>query len=215
MIMQRHAHGRAPQLQGQQPVLVEDRPAAARHARAEHRGADPDGGRGGPAGHLCRQAPGDLARPGRDGHRASWALRCPSFWVAYMLLLLFVGKLGIPVLGLRTFGMDTTRTGSSAWLDHALAPVPAGPDLSLGGIAAESRYMRGSMIDTMIQDYVRTARAKGLPEEQVDLQARPAQRPAADDHDLRPDAAGPAGRGGDHRDDLRLPGHRPAGATMR
>ncbi len=38
---------------------------------------------------------------------------------------------------------------------------------AVSGIAAESRYMRGSMIETMVQDFIRTARAKGLPEEQV------------------------------------------------
>jgi len=90
----------------------------------------------------------------------------PSFWIAYMLLLIVVGKLRIPVLGIDTYGMvDPNRVvGAADRLWHLFLPAAI---LSLGGIAAESRYMRGSMTDVLVQDYVRTARAKGLPEEQV------------------------------------------------
>jgi peptide/nickel transport system permease protein len=110
-------------------------------------------------------------------HRGTWrdqtvtvisfmGIALPGFWIAYMLLLLVVGKMGIPVLGIETYGMlDPNRVvGVADHLWHLFLPALI---LSLGGIAAESRYMRGSMTDTLIQDYVRTARAKGLPEEQV------------------------------------------------
>lgn len=90
----------------------------------------------------------------------------PSFWVAYMLLMFFVGQLHIPVVGLRTFGMvppnEFVALSDRVW--HLFLPAMI---FAVGGIAAESRYMRGSMIETMVQDFVRTARAKGLPEEQV------------------------------------------------
>jgi peptide/nickel transport system permease protein len=89
----------------------------------------------------------------------------PSFWVAYMLLLLFVGKLDIPVVGLRTFGVDMpAAVGPFDRLWHLFLPAVI---FAIGGIAAQSRYMRGSMVDTMVQDFVRTARAKGLPEDRV------------------------------------------------
>ncbi len=90
----------------------------------------------------------------------------PGFWIAYMLLLVVVGQMHVPVLGMTTYGMLVPNSGvglaDRIW--HLFLPSLI---LSLGGIAAESRYMRGSMTDTLIQDYVRTARAKGLPEEQV------------------------------------------------
>ena len=39
--------------------------------------------------------------------------------------------------------------------------------LAIGGIAAQSRYLRATMIGTLREDYIRTARSKGLPEETV------------------------------------------------
>jgi peptide/nickel transport system permease protein len=90
----------------------------------------------------------------------------PGFWIAYMLLLFVVGTLHVPVLGLSTYGVLDPNEGVAAadriW--HLFLPALV---LSLASIAAESRYMRGSMTDTLVQDYVRTARAKGLPDEQV------------------------------------------------
>jgi peptide/nickel transport system permease protein len=110
-------------------------------------------------------------------HRGTWrdqgvtilsfmGIALPSFWVAYMLLMLFVGRLHIPVVGLRTFGMvaPDPLVSVSDRLWHLFLPALI---FAIGGIAAESRYMRGSMTETMVQDFVRTARAKGLPEEQV------------------------------------------------
>ena len=90
----------------------------------------------------------------------------PSFWIAYMLLLFVVGKLHLPVLGRETYAM-VTPNGVVAVADrlwHLFLPAMI---LATGGIAAESRYMRGSMIDALVQDFVRTARAKGLPERVV------------------------------------------------
>lgn len=90
----------------------------------------------------------------------------PSFWVAYMLLMLFVGRFHVPVVGLHTFGavMPSVFVAGADVLWHLFLPAMI---FAIGGIAAESRYMRGSMIETMVQDFVRTARAKGLPEEAV------------------------------------------------
>jgi len=98
----------------------------------------------------------------------------PSFWVAIMLILLFGNRerpfLGVwfPVAGLR----DDRLLDPSAWemvkdvTWHAFLPVVC---LSYGSLAAVSRYMRAGMLEVIRQDYIRTARAKGLPESKVVL----------------------------------------------
>ena len=90
----------------------------------------------------------------------------PSFWIAYMLLLLVVGKFQLPVLGRETYGMEAPYwlVAGADKLWHLLLPALI---LAIGGIAAQSRYMRGSMVDALVQDFVRTARAKGLHEDVV------------------------------------------------
>lgn len=90
----------------------------------------------------------------------------PSFWVAYMLVLVVVRTLGIPVLGTRTFGVEFAGLWATAadvtW--HVFLPAVT---LALGGIAVQSRYMRASMVEAMNEEYIRTARAKGLSETSV------------------------------------------------
>jgi len=90
----------------------------------------------------------------------------PSFWLAYMLILLVVQVFGWPVLGARTFGLVelsmTANLFDRAW--HLFFPSLI---LAVGGIASLSRYMRGSMLEVSRQDYITTARAKGLSEEDV------------------------------------------------
>jgi len=110
-------------------------------------------------------------------HRGTWRdrtvgvlsfalLSLPSFWVAYMLVLLIVRVWQLPVLGTETFGVDFSNWTAS-FLDgvwHVFLPAVT---LSLGGIAAQSRYMRASMVESLNEDYIRTARAKGLSETKV------------------------------------------------
>lgn len=90
----------------------------------------------------------------------------PSFWLAYMLILLVVQVFGWPVLGARTFGLVelslTAGMFDRAW--HLFLPSLI---LAVGGIASLSRYMRGSMLEVSRQDYITTARAKGLSEDDV------------------------------------------------
>jgi len=99
----------------------------------------------------------------------------PSFWLAYLLILLFVKVFGVPVLGLRTFGLEDLGAFQTmcdrVW--HLFLPAMVA---AIGGIAAISRYMRGSLLEVIDQDYVRTARAKGLPE--VDVRYKHALRNA-------------------------------------
>jgi peptide/nickel transport system permease protein len=93
----------------------------------------------------------------------------PSFWLAMVLILLFggVGYLDwFPIYGLSTPGLESA-TGWS-WLadrlHHLVLPVLC---LSYGSLAVISRYQRSAMLDVIRQDYIRTARAKGLSERAV------------------------------------------------
>ena len=85
----------------------------------------------------------------------------PVFWFALILQMLFSVKLGwLPVAG-------TETVGASSLGDHLRHLIlPAGV-LSFRYIAGWSRYLRSSLLGVLRTDYVRTARAKGLPESVV------------------------------------------------
>jgi peptide/nickel transport system permease protein len=92
----------------------------------------------------------------------------PSFWAGLMLILIF-GKTGIdllPVLGLHDKDAETFSTGRYVWdtLLHCILPVAT---MTYGSLAYLSRQMRGGMLEVIRQDYIRTARAKGLSERVV------------------------------------------------
>ncbi len=71
----------------------------------------------------------------------------PSYWVAYLLILLLSVRFGwLPV------------AGSTTW-QHAIMPALT---LGIGGSASLMRLTRSEMLETLGQDYIRTARAKGL-----------------------------------------------------
>ena len=85
----------------------------------------------------------------------------PVFWFALILQLIFSVKLGwLPVAGTETVG------ATSMWdhLQHLILPAAV---LSFRNIAGWSRYLRASLVGALRSDYVRTARAKGLPERAV------------------------------------------------
>jgi peptide/nickel transport system permease protein len=91
----------------------------------------------------------------------------PGFWVALLLMILFGVYLGwLPISGLHS--LDAYRMGPvEYWLDfaaHLALPVGIGVFTGLAGL---SRYARSSMLEVIRQDYVRTARAKGLSERDV------------------------------------------------
>ena len=90
----------------------------------------------------------------------------PGFWVSYMVAIFVVKYLAGPLLGVYTFGAEFTSAWAAA-LDrfwHLILPAAV---LAIGGIAVQSRYIRATMIESLSEDYVRTARAKGLPQESV------------------------------------------------
>jgi peptide/nickel transport system permease protein len=90
----------------------------------------------------------------------------PGFFVAYVLIILVVTRLHVPVFGMETFGLQmaswTHQAMDRIW--HLLLPSVLG---ATGGIAVLSRYVRSQMLEVEGQDYVRTAKAKGLPPDQV------------------------------------------------
>lgn len=97
----------------------------------------------------------------------------PSFWAALMLQLGFGANgwfdfMKLPVIGLYDKEFDTFTTGQKIWdvLKHSVLPVFC---MSYGSFAYLSRQMRVGMIDVISQDYIRTARAKGLSERVVVL----------------------------------------------
>ena len=92
----------------------------------------------------------------------------PTFWAGLMLILVF-GKTGIdwlPVLGLHDKDADSFSTPQYVWdvLLHSILPVLT---LTYASLAYLSRQMRAGMLDVIQQDYIRTARAKGLSERVV------------------------------------------------
>lgn len=106
----------------------------------------------------------------------------PTFWLGLILLMFFAVFLRIfPVSGI----VDLNLTGApflspdyDDWfrsnvllgiLDIAHHVALPAMTIAIVGIAVDSRYMRSTMIDSMHQDYIRTARAKGLPERTVVL----------------------------------------------
>ena len=90
----------------------------------------------------------------------------PSFFIAYVLILWVVGTFGVPVLGMRTFGMDGAPW-ISRFMDRIWHLVIPSLLAAMSGIAVLSRYVRSQMLEVVGQDYVRTARAKGLEEDVV------------------------------------------------
>ncbi|MBA2520640.1 MAG: ABC transporter permease [Chloroflexia bacterium] len=87
----------------------------------------------------------------------------PDFWLALMLILVFAVRLDwLPVSGIRP-------VGASGWNPIEMAPHLVLPTIVLGTglMASVARYTRSAMLEALDQDYVRTARAKGLQERVV------------------------------------------------
>lgn len=90
----------------------------------------------------------------------------PGFFFAYILIILVVTRLHVPVIGMETFGLGDASLIHTIMdrLWHLVLPSVLG---ATGGIAILSRYVRSQMLEVEGQDYVRTAKAKGLSWEQV------------------------------------------------
>ena len=106
----------------------------------------------------------------------------PIFWLGVLLIILFAGELHIlpssgridpllqPVGGTGFYLLDTLLMGDfeafGDALKHIILPALA---LSMYSMAVITRMTRSSMLETLNEDYVRTARAKGLTKRRVDI----------------------------------------------
>jgi peptide/nickel transport system permease protein len=106
-------------------------------------------------------------------------LAFPTFWLGIMLILIFATTLHV----LPVAGMWDTRTVPPFWTDRWFTALGQNPvyvitdlvrhlilptiTLIVVSIAGDSRFVRSSMLDALSQDYVRTARAKGVAERRV------------------------------------------------
>lgn len=106
----------------------------------------------------------------------------PTFWLGLMILLLFAVFVPIfpvgGVIDIRVAGAPFLTHDYNVWfgqhplqglldiLTHIALPATT---IAIVGIAGDSRFMRASMLDTINQDYIRTARSKGLSERAVVL----------------------------------------------
>ncbi|RME05213.1 MAG: ABC transporter permease subunit [Planctomycetota bacterium] len=92
----------------------------------------------------------------------------PTFWIAILLIQNFTSSpfLWFPTSGLSSQGFEKMsffeKVVDRIW--HLILPVFC---MTYGGLAYISRQMRAGMLESIRQDYIRTARAKGLPEDVV------------------------------------------------
>jgi peptide/nickel transport system permease protein len=87
----------------------------------------------------------------------------PAFWFGLLFILILSVQFRLfPVGGMLTVGKDAFDIPDR--VAHLFGPVLT---LSLAGIANYSRYMRAETLEVLSQDYVRTARAKGIQENVV------------------------------------------------
>ncbi|MCX7817346.1 MAG: ABC transporter permease [Syntrophales bacterium] len=91
----------------------------------------------------------------------------PTFWLALLMMILFGIHLGwLPISGIRSLNWEYLPPGKAILdlLQHLIMPVLLS---AFGGLAGLSRFMRSSMLEVINQDYILTARAKGLSEKTV------------------------------------------------
>jgi peptide/nickel transport system permease protein len=91
----------------------------------------------------------------------------PGFWLGLLGMLYFgVEWELLPISGISSYGSEAWPFWQRLldWGHHLILPLTIG---LIGSVAGLTRYMRSSMLDVIRQDYITTARAKGLPEHLV------------------------------------------------
>lgn len=102
----------------------------------------------------------------------------PTFWLGIMLVYIFGTAKILPVSGIVDIRAGPAFGNDAYWVYFGQNPVDAILDIAkhlvlpvitlvVVNIAGDSRFVRASMLDTLNQDYVRTAKAKGLPGRKV------------------------------------------------
>jgi len=114
-----------------------------------------------PAGIIAGTKPGSL-RDRTTTLGSSVGIAMPDFWVAMLLVVIFAVRLGV----LPAQGYVAPEQSLTGWARHLALPWLA---MGLAGAAAFSRQLRGSMIDALEQDYIRTAKAKGATRRRIVL----------------------------------------------
>ncbi|MDA0996918.1 MAG: ABC transporter permease [Proteobacteria bacterium] len=116
-----------------------------------------------PAGIFAATRPYSAADYGIN-FAAFAGVSMPPFWLGILLILLFS-----VILGWLPAGGTAAASGSSGFFCGAAYLVLPIASLTIAGVGGHTRYMRASMIETLRQDFIRTARAKGLGERDVVL----------------------------------------------
>ncbi len=103
----------------------------------------------------------------RSGTVLAYAMiSIPGFFLSYICIIFIVQTFNVPVIGMRTFGLEGAgilfRSMDRVW--HLTVPALMS---AVAGVAILSRYVRSQMLEVLDQDYIRTARAKGLPRDAV------------------------------------------------
>jgi len=90
----------------------------------------------------------------------------PGFWLALMMIIVFAVKLGwFPTSGMISPDVAPgTWAATLDWIKHLVLPIVV---LAISEIIQVQRYMRSSLLEVLRQDYLTTARAKGLSERAV------------------------------------------------
>jgi peptide/nickel transport system permease protein len=102
----------------------------------------------------------------------------PTFWLGIMLVYIFGTAKILPVSGMVDIRAGPAFGNDAYWIYFGQHPIDAILDVAkhlilpvitlvVVNIAGDSRFVRASMLDALSQDYVRTAKAKGLPGRKV------------------------------------------------
>lgn len=91
----------------------------------------------------------------------------PSFWLALLLMLFFgLEHQWLPISGLTSLNYPLMSLWDKMYdiISHLALPILV---ITIGSLAGISRFMRSSMLEVLKQDYILTARAKGLPQKTI------------------------------------------------
>jgi len=95
----------------------------------------------------------------------------PEFWLATMVIVLvaYPFRIFFPIGGMKEVGIYDSLSAGGRFLDVARHTILPAFTLTLVFSAVVARYQRAALLDTLPSDYVRTARAKGVPERRIVL----------------------------------------------